>query len=298
MLNNSPKKKLRYKICIDPLPFLEYFVPDNPEAIGIAKLLMGHGEIKEALDCHTVNRDYAYGIAKKLGYPGYVPKHTPIDMAEVNNILNSPMSEVCLRYLEDRKFPLELVSTYEMSSWKYHEHNYKSLAKYYPFNKDELDYSSYKLSQLGETTDMSEQEMLVMPSYDRQGVLNNLVFRFVDVHVSKYWAKWLFSHGRQATFGLHKIDDTKPVYVVEGFFDHVACDQMGMQSVGLGSAFISDAHLKYLEGLNLIFILDSDEAGTNHSNRLKDLGYKVLMLKDLYKDPYDYWVNGKELTFS
>jgi DNA primase len=145
---------------------------------------------------------------------------------------------------------------------------------------------------------MLVQEQIVMPSYDRQGNLNNLVFRYVDEHVSKFWAKWLFSHGRSATFGLHKIDPNKTVYVVEGFFDHVACDQLGMQSVGLGSAFISDMHWKQLEGLKLVFILDSDEVGAEYSNRLKADGHRVWMLKDKFKDPYEYWINKKELEFT
>jgi DNA primase len=299
MVDTSPHKKHRYKLCIDPLPFLEYFVQNDEMSIEIAKVLLKIGEMKEALDHHTVNPEYAYGIAKKFGYPGYVPKHTLIDLNEVKSLLSQPMSETCVKYLEDRKFPLELIPHYEMSSWKFTEDNpYKSMAYYYPFNKEELDYSTYKLQKLGEDTDMSVQDMLVMPSYGRSGDLNNLVFRYVDEYVSRYWCKWLFSHGRQATFGLHKIDPSKPVYVVEGFFDYVAMDQMGMQSVGLGSAFISDKHWEFLKDLDLLFILDSDEAGRNHSKKLEDAGHTVLRLRGLYKDPYEYWINKTELQFT
>jgi hypothetical protein len=292
------KKKLRHKLCIDPLPFLEYFIPEDPASIDLAKMLIGHGELKEALNHHTVNPDYARSIANKLGYPQYVPKHTVVDPVDVRRLLSQPMSEICKTYLLDRKFPIELIPTYEMSSWLYHEGNgYNSLSDYFPFCYEEMEYASFKLSKLGFIADLSKQDMLVMPSYDRKGILNNLVFRFVDDHISTICAKWLFSHGRQATFGLHKIDPEKPVYVVEGFFDHVACDQMGMQSVGLGSAFISDEHWKQFKDLKLVFILDSDEAGTEHSSRLREQGHKVWMLKDYYKDPYEYWVNGEELSF-
>lgn len=301
MEDKSTRKKILYKICIDPLPFLEYFVQGD-DAIYMAKILIPVGEMKEYLQTHTVNRDYAYSIAKKVGYLNYKPSNAPIDLGEVDHLLSQPMSEKCLSYLDGRKFPTELIKDYKLSSWRHYEqHPYSSIGYYFPFNAEALDYCTSKMNlTLGPDNphvNMREQDMLVMPSYDRLGNLNNLAFRFVDDYISSFWAKWLFSHGRQATFGAHKIDESKPVYVVEGFFDHVACDQMGIQSVGLGSAFISDAHWEQLKGLDVTFVLDSDEAGVNHAQRLREDGHKVKILKDLYKDPYDYWVNNKDLEF-
>jgi len=137
---------------------------------------------------------------------------------------------------------------------------------------------------------------MVVPSFDRHYNLNNLVFRFTDEFLSTFCAKWLFSHGRQATFGLHKVDPSKPVYVVEGFFDHVGMEMMGIpNSVGLGSAFISYAHEKFLEGLDLVFVLDSDETGVKYSHRLRDEGRKVILLPDHHKDPYEFAVAGESI---
>jgi DNA primase len=141
--------------------------------------------------------------------------------------------------------------------------------------------------------------MMTCVSRDRLGNVNNIVFRFTRENICQIRAKWLFSHGRQATFGLDKVDPTKPVHIVEGFYDWVAMVEMGYtNTVGLGSAFISEAHERFLEGLELVFVLDSDETGKKYSDRLRGEGRQVLYLNDECKDPYEYWIQKGTLRLN
>lgn len=292
------RKRVLPKTTIDPLPFLEYFV-QGEEAITLASAIIGgyYGMIA-TLDYHTVNREYAKGIAIKFGLPEYIPNHPEISIEETKAILDRSISESALAYLDSRKFPRELVSKYGITSWKWEPHEYNTWAKYFPFNKEELELATFKLNRLEIPCDMVKAETLVIPSYDRNGVLNNLVFRFIDQDIESICAKWLFSHGRQATFGLEKLDPSKPVYIVEGFFDYVAMSEMGYQVVGLGSAFISDAHWKFLEGLEVVFLLDSDDVGYRYSEELKRQGNQVKFLENSHKDPYEHWIATASLRIS
>lgn len=282
------------KLFIDPCPILEYFV--SPDDNDIIKALVGPEGIQELLDVHTVNPEYALSIARRMSVE-YTPTYPVISLEETKAILSRPLSETASAHLTQRKFPMELVPQYEVSCWKWEPHQFSTWARYFPFNREAMLVASVILAKLNFVVDLSQEEFIICPSYDRQGNLNNLVFRFISDNIVFYMSKWLFSHGRQATFGLHKVDPSQPVFIVEGFYDHVACDLMGIQSVGLGSAFISYDHYRFLEGLDLIFLLDSDETGRRYSQRLAAEGNRVLFLSDEFKDPWEYYQNGKELKF-
>jgi hypothetical protein len=284
------------KLFIDPCPLLEYFVNEDDD--DIIKAIVGTDGIQEMLDVHTVFPEYAAHIAQRMKIP-YTPHYPPISLEETMAFLSRPISERVTKFLTDRKFPLEVAPNYGISSWKWEPHQYTSWKNYFPFNRDAMLISSAILANLGFVVDLTQEEFMTCPSYDRQGNLNCLVFRFVDDHISSLMCKWLFSHGRQATFGLQKVDPSKPVYVVEGLYDHIACDLMEEgQSVGLGSAFASEAHFKFMEGLDIIFLLDSDETGLKYSQRLQREGYKVRFLNDEFKDPWEYFEAGRNLKFN
>jgi hypothetical protein len=287
-------KSLLRKVIVDPLPFLEYFLPEGDVDLG--NILMPPNALRAALKFHTVNTAYANSIARKMGMEfNYV--HPVVLEDEVERFLLTPMSDQVKQYLADRSFPLELVPLYKMTSYRWNlEHIPPSMKNYFLFNQAELNYANFMFSIRGyPEVKMEEESFVAMPSYDRDGRLNNLVFRVVSDQLSQFAAKWLFTHGRQATFGLERVDPTKPVYVVEGFFDYVAMDQMGIQAVGLGSAFISDAHWKFLDGLNLIFLLDSDPVGQRYGKELQEQGHTVRFLGTEYKDPYEYWISNKSI---
>lgn len=288
------KKHFLKKLIIDPCPIMEYFVPEGDE--DIIKAILTEPGIRYSLDVHTVNPEYAASIANRMKVK-YTPCHRPIVEAETRTLLERPVSATVGEYLASRKFTPELCAKYGVSSWKYEAHEYHSWAPYFPFNLPALLRASVALKVSGFECFLPAKEFMMVASYDRRGVFNNLVFRFIDEDIATWMAKWLFSHGRQATFGLESIDPTKPVILVEGFFDYVACREMGLNAVGLGSAFISSYHWRFLEGLNVCFLLDSDETGSKYSLRLKDEGQKVLILKDTYKDPWEYYQNGQELSW-
>jgi hypothetical protein len=52
-----------------------------------------------------------------------------------------------------------------------------------------------------------------------------------------------------------------------------------------------------MEGLDIIFLLDSDETGRKYSQRLRSEGHKVLFLDDRYKDPWEYFEAKENLKF-
>lgn len=294
-MEKSKKKHFLKKLFIDPCPLLEYFVNDDDD--DIIKALVGDEGIQELLDTHTVYPEYAASIAARMKID-YTPNYPEISLDETVDFLARPISPAVSEFLTKRKFPLELAPNYGISSWKWEEHTFESWKNYFPFNRDAMIVSSSILYKLGFPILLPELDFMTCPSYDRNGQLNNLVFRFVDDNISTLMAKWLFSHGRQATFGLHKIDPKKPVNIVEGLYDHIACDLMNEeQTVGLGSAFISDAHWIFLKGLDVRFLLDSDEVGQKYSKQLQADGHKVYFLNDEYKDPWEYYENGKSLKY-
>jgi DNA primase len=292
-----PRKHFLKKLILDPCPIMEYFVPEGEEEI--VHVLLGERGIKWSLDVHTVNREYAQHIANRMRV-SYTPAQADIDPSETEHLLSQPISENVAHFLSKRHFTPELCQQFKVTSWKYKQHHYHSWAHYFPFNYPALISASMALDKVGYMTFLPEREYMIVPSYDRQGKLNNLAFRFIDEDIVTWMAKWLFSHGRQATFGLEEVDPSKPVLLVEGFFDRVACKLLSggkLQAVGLGSAFISDYHWRFLKGLDCRFLLDSDETGRRYSKELKEEGHKVYMLSDEFKDPWEFYENGRDLKF-
>jgi hypothetical protein len=290
------KKNFLLKLLVDPLPILDYFMRDDD--YDLIQAIMSEEGVQEAISIHTIDPTYARHIADRMHveHPCVYPE---LRSEDVEALMARPVSTKIQGFLQDRKFPLELIPKYGISSWKYEHHNLQSLANYFPFNLEALNRASVGLIQHGLPVILPLEETMTCLSRDRQGQVNNIVFRFTEGPVAKIMAKWLFSHGRQATFGLDRIDPTKPVYVVEGFFDYIAMVEMGFtNTIGLGSAFISEAHERFLDGLQLVFVLDSDEVGKKYTDRLREAGRSVLYLNDELKDPYEYWIQRGTLRFN
>ena len=288
------KKHFLKKLILDPLPILDFFVPS--EDTDLIDALLGPEGLRYCLDHHTVNSGYADCLAEKyhLAYQG---THLPINSQETQAILARSLSSEVEDFLALRRFPLDLCEKYGVTSWKLERHDWASWIQWFPFNPKALVQGSRALAQMGLEVWLPGEHLMVCPSYDRQGELNNLVMRYTHPIVSEIGAKWLFSHGRQATFGLHLIDPLRPVFLVEGFYDYVAMNELGYNAVGLGSAFISPRHWEFLEGLEVVFLLDSDETGRKYSHRMTQEGHKVAWLKDNYKDPYEWWIHEGRVEF-
>lgn len=284
------KKQFLHKLLLDPLPMIDYFIPE--EDLDFVIDILGEEGVRWMISHHTLFKPYADEISSKIGVEHNL-EFKDIDSEDISKLLSMPISDTGREFLKARGWKDELYDKYQLSSWKWYPHKLDSIRQFIPFNLEALLVTSKMLAKWEWPILLTEEEQLVFPSYDRNHHLNNIALRHLSPDISRIAAKWWFSHGRQATFGLERVDPSKPVYIVEGWFDWVACEEMGIQSVGLGSAFISDAHYRYLDGLDLIFLLDSDDVGRKYSERLEEEGCKVHYLSSEYKDPWEFYINGK-----
>jgi DNA primase len=302
MLTQKPKKNIFAKATLDTLDFIEYFC--NNEDKDLVWSFVGYLEAQIALVSQTLNPKYANKIASKMGLEPVNFKTSSFDVLDF--LLKSNMSKEAMEYLiTDRKFPLELCDKYLIKSFCPSESYIpEALKNFYLFDLERLEYLSYVLEQLNIKVDLTKTHFLIMPSFDHTGQLNNLAFRTLDTTLESQVFKWLFSYGRQSTFGLnHCYDKNKPITIVEGFFDYVACKEAGVcQPVALGSAFFSDLHLDIFAkaGFKLNVLFDSDETGKKYAQSLSKIYQvdKILVLDDEYKDPYDWWINTGTIKYS
>jgi hypothetical protein len=289
-------KHILHKLILDPLDFLEYFCPN--EDIDLGTILFGYRGLKDALKFHTLGKEYAENLAKKYGLT--LERSYEVDQEDLKRFIHlcSQNLEAVAPYLEERGFPLELASKYDLGGFCFNtfkNEDLGTLGPYILFNGDELDYINHQIRQQCRfTVDIKECRFLLCPSYDRTGKVNNLAFRVINPALETL-AKWVFAMGRQATFGLQWVDPREETWVVEGFFDQVACYECGIQSVGLGSAFMSEAHLAYLKDLKLAYLFDSDETGRKYSEILEKDHHKVLRLSKEFKDPWESWTQTQQI---
>jgi DNA primase len=95
------------------------------------------------------------------------------------------------------------------------------------------------------------------------------------------------------------------VYVVEGFFDHIALDSNGIKnSVAIcGTAFSKNHFLKLSRYTDKItFVLDRDDGGKKSMEQIytkfcnKGIKLRFLLLPEGYKDVDQYFASGKSST--
>lgn len=279
--------KALHKILLDPTDFLEYFCT-REEFDGFVKELYGYNEILVILNYFSLNSKYSQIIADKHNLP-YVPK-PEIPQLELEKFFTLPLrNSAGVDYLAQRGFLEAWMDRYQVLSFTPREINKiltGRIADYWLFDLEEVEYREWLLSRHGLSSQLQDSPFLAIPSRDLEGRINNIALRVLDPNLSQH-VKWMFTHGRQSTFGLHKVDPQKNSFVVEGFFDYVAMDQLGYQAIGLGSAFPSPGHLEALKGLPLTFCLDQDETGESYMERLKDTGYQVARMKQKAKDPWE-----------
>lgn len=105
-------------------------------------------------------------------------------------------------------------------------------------------------------------QFLVVPSYNHDGVLNEIGFRILDTNAVDSAFKWLFANGQQATFGLQNCDTDKPLTLVEGAWDYMALNECGATNVvGLGSVFVTERHHAQLGSRVYRTCFDQDSFG-------------------------------------
>jgi hypothetical protein len=290
-------KNIFVKATLDTLDFIEYFcATDSLEPVWT---FVGQKEAEIALRTQTMSQQWANKLAKRVCLPPpeldpYVPIRT------MRLLMNrcKPVNEDSDRFLTKRRLPQHCVERYALHTYRPSDHSQTDLqgvSSFYLFNHERLEYLSFVLNHLGTPIDLLNVTWVVAPSYDRHGHLNCLAFRTCSSELEPH-CKWVFSHGRCATFGLNLVFDTKkPVTLVEGLFDQIACNELGFsQPVGLGSAFISDEHHPHLEELENVWpMFDSDEVGQRYTHLAAGMKnvQGVYRLHSAHKDPYDWWAN-------
>jgi len=298
------KKNIFAKATLDTLDFIEYFCANgNPELVWE---FVGYEEAKKALRTQTLNEEYANNIAFRLKLSPVEHNPSTVDLL---NFLRAThrLNFEAITYLKERAFPLDMLERYHIGSYRpadFVGYDFGSVSKFYLFDPNRLEYLNYVMQQLKLDINLLDTTFLVMPSFDNEGQLNNLAFRVLDPTIESKAFKWLFSHGRQATFGLNRVlDPRKPITVIEGYFDYVACKECGMsQPVALGSAFFSPFHLRYLKQLGspIDVLFDSDTTGKKYTQMLEPLAdqlNRVLVLDPLHKDPWDWWTKEGEVRY-
>lgn len=268
------------------MDFLEYFCKDG-DFESFLKPLFGYNEVRSILEHFSLNPTYTEAVSSLYGFKY---KKTPSPSQEhFERLLSLPLhNKLGLDYLKSRGFGENLIEKYGVLSFTPEEMfdlDLGDLKSYWLFNREEVDHRNYLLNMYGLPVSIHQTPFVLVPSRDRDGLINNLALRVVDGRLSPH-CKWMFTHGRQATFGLEKIDPSKEVYIVEGFFDQVAMEQVGYQAVGLGSPIPSTWHMDFLKGLDLVYCFDQDSVGEVNMKEFGSKG-KLARMDIVAKDPWD-----------
>ena len=225
---------------------------------------------------------------------------------------NLKNSDKHIKYLNNRGVTSELIKRHNIG---YFPQNISVLLKY--LSKDSLmkynviDYSGY--------SDFCNYFNLIIPVYNEYGDAVGISGRSLAgdgerraLNISKYKNSSYKKSGILFGLNLSKKDilREKNVYVVEGYFDKLAIDGLGLKnSVAIcGTAFSKMHFIKLIRYTNCItFMLDNDDAGIKSAvgifSKFSNKGVKLrfLSLPEKYKDVDEYFNNGmktKEDFFS
>lgn len=235
----------------------------------------------------------------KLACDGYDLLKTPIGQAVINNYGRKYVSNCCVM----QEFPIKedfikdcivdrqgrslrglspyLCDKYEVG---YFQTSVETVldSKYILFNKKMLQF--WKESGV----DLFGLEFMVVPSRGWDGQINEIGFRLLNMERVNHAFKWLFPYGQRATFGLNLCSSEQSLLLCEGFLDMVAFRESGYtNSVGLGSAIVTEAHKQELKNDNCIMCNDMDTVGmAMRRNNPKSFCF----YSPNGKDPYEVWM--------
>ena len=112
---------------------------------------------------------------------------------------------------------------------------------------------------------------VIIPFFDTNG--DCVYFQARYLGTEKVKIKYLNPHGtKDVVFGLDKVDRSKTVPVLEGPLDAMFVEN----AVAICSSAPSKAQVELLKGLDLVFMLDNDEAGLKSMRKLARKGFKVI----------------------
>lgn len=90
-------------------------------------------------------------------------------------------------------------------------------------------------------------------------------------------------------YNLFNIDNTKPVYIFEGFFDSIVIDN----SIALNGADIPEKYMRMIQ--TPVFVFDNDETGFKKSIKYAEKGFDVFIYPEnfKYKDFNEFYCKEK-----
>lgn len=131
-----------------------------------------------------------------------------------------------------------------------------------------------------------KQDMVTIPVASPDGMTVGFVGRSIE---GKDFKNTPGLPKSKVLFNLHRVKNSRQVYVVESSFDAIRLDQCGMPAVATLGANVSSIQLGLLQKYfsDIIVVADNDEAGGNMKQRLIErLGNRVsvVQLDEQYKD--------------
>jgi DNA primase len=131
-----------------------------------------------------------------------------------------------------------------------------------------------------------KQDMVTIPVASPDGMTVGFVGRSVE---GKDFKNTPGLPKSKVLFNLHRVKNSRQVYVVESSFDAIRLDQCGMPALATLGANVSSIQIGLLQKYfsDIIVVADNDEAGGNMKQRLMDkLGNRVsiVQLDEKYKD--------------
>jgi DNA primase len=229
-----------------------------------------------------------------------------VELNKLINICHSNLknSKECIDYLyEKRGLNENIVSKYKIG---YFPRNASKLNKF--ISPEVL--QKINIIDYSETSRFSEFFYLIFPIYSEYGDPVGIGGRTLLENEQRNilgLPKYKNSSFKKANylFGLNNsrsnILKEQNVYVVEGYFDHIALDQNGIKnSVAIcGTAFSKNHLLKLTRYTSKItFVLDRDDGGKNSMKRIyskycnQGIKLRFIMLPENCKDVDEYFANG------
>ena len=124
---------------------------------------------------------------------------------------------------------------------------------------------------------LKSEERIVIPFFNRQNKLTHIQGRALDDNSLRYITVSL-SQGSKV-YGLDRIDNTKPVYVVEGIFDSLFLENC-VAMTG------SDLNTEDLQDCELVFLFDNEPRNRQIVQKVEkiiDMGHSIVLFNDTFE---------------
>jgi len=185
-------------------------------------------------------------------------------------------------YLYNRKITKEQIDTFKIGSPNkmFSDFNYfkkeVDILKIKHNNillKEVMNYFFHILKTISEY--YQDESLVSFPSFDANGVCKGIVFRTIGyVKKSKPFRniyKFFNTNPSSYLFNKYNLNKYDTLFLVEGVFDYIALDSIGIDNVITASAVsLSDTHYDLLKNKKLIVIFDNDKGGYYGVKKLND----------------------------